>query len=103
MGCHGRRKPPRYPMTRLRLAVLLLVLAGCRLPPDGEALRALPENRVFSYDEIIHRARGQATAAVEGFYVDSWKDLEDAAAALEQTGRVLPRTTNIPASVKDKL
>lgn len=90
-------------MARVRLALCVIVLAGCRLPPDGEALRPLPENRVFSYDELLHRARAQATAAVEAFYVDSWKDLEDAAAALEQNAKFLPRTTNIPASVKDSL
>ncbi len=92
-------------MTRpcLVLCATLLVAAGCRLPPDGEALRALPEHRVFSYDELLYRARAQATAAVEAFYLDSWRDLEDAAAALEQTAHFLPKTTNIPASLKDKL
>jgi hypothetical protein len=77
----------------------LLLSAGCRLPPDGDALRALPENRPYAYDELMQRARAQATAGVEAFYLDSWRDLEDAAAALEQTSRYLPKTTNIPASV----
>ncbi len=42
-------------------------------------------------------------AAVEAFYVDAWADLGDAAAALEQTSRFLPKTTQIPDSLKDKL
>jgi hypothetical protein len=85
------------------LLVLAFLTAGCRLPPDGESLRALPENRLYSYDQLLQRARAQATAAVEAFYVDAWRDLEDAAAALEQTSHFLPRTTNIPASMRDKL
>jgi hypothetical protein len=91
-------------MSRIGPLMLLAVLcAGCRAPADGEALRALPENRTFAYDELIHRLRAQATAGVEAFYVDAWKDLEDSAAAMEQTARFLPRTTNIPASAKDSL
>jgi hypothetical protein len=89
-------------VSRLLCAVTLLAI-GCRLPPEREALRALPESRLFSYDELLHRARAQATAAVEAFYVDGWRDLEDAAAALEQTSRFLPKTSNIPASMQTKL
>jgi hypothetical protein len=90
-------------MSRVALLACVIFTAGCRLPPDGEALRALPENRVYSYDELLARARAQATAAVEAFYIDSWRDLEDSAAALEQTARFLPKTANVPASLQDKL
>lgn len=85
-------------------SVLYLILSGCRLPPEREPLKPLPEDGAqFTYAELLARARLQATAALEAFYIDSWMEVEDAAKALEQTARFLPKTTEQPAALKDTL
>ena len=48
-------------------------------------------------------SRVQASAAVEAFYIDKWDELEDAARALEQSGRFLAKATDVPAKRKDNL
>jgi hypothetical protein len=91
-------------MSRRSVAVLALVLvAGCRVPEHEAIIKPLPEGQSFTYQDLLIRGRAQAMAAVEAFYVDAWPDVEDAAAALEQTARFLPKTTQIPATVKDKV
>jgi hypothetical protein len=90
------------PRTSLLLLAPLL-FAGCYLPDREASLRPLPEGQSFTYQELLTRARNQATAALEAFYIDHWADLEEAASALEQTARFLPKTTAIPAGIKDKL
>src|SRR5205823_8304304 len=83
---------------------VLLAVTGCRLPSERDPLAPLPEGgEAFSYLELLRRARTQASMAVEAFYVDAWTDLDDAARSLEQTARFLPKTTQVPASLKDKL
>jgi hypothetical protein len=91
-------------MSRVLAVLGVAVLAvGCRLP-EREPLRPLPEGGgSFAYLELLVRARGQASAAVEAFYVDAWVDLEQAAVALEQTARFLPKTTEIPVPVRADL
>lgn len=81
-----------------------LAVAACRLPPDRQVLKPLPEEgQVFAYSEILSRARAQATTALEAFYVDNWTDIEAAATGLEQTARFLPRAIEPPADFKGKL
>src|SRR5437870_2534378 len=88
----------------LGLSLCVVGLWGCRLPPEREPLKPLPEEgQVYSYQEILGRARIQATVALESFYVDNWNDLEEAAQGLEQTARFLPKASEPPARHKDKL
>jgi hypothetical protein len=91
-------------MLRARSFLLLIFLvAGCRLA-DREGMNPLPENAPpLSYDEMINRARGQSAAALDAYYIDAWLDLEQAAQRLEQTARLLPKTTNIPEVFKTKV
>ena len=59
-------------MNRIWPWLILAALAGCRLPPETAPLRPLPEDgALFSYHEILSRARAQANAAVEAFYDDA--------------------------------
>jgi hypothetical protein len=84
-------------------ALAFLILAGCRIV-EREGMAPLPENAPpLSYAEMIVRVRGQAGAAQDAFYIDSWLDLEQAAQRLEQTARLLPKATEIPAGLKPKL
>jgi hypothetical protein len=91
-------------MGRAFYASLLLFLIGCQLPPEQLALKPLPEDGPPQpYADLIARARLQATAANEAFYVNRWSDLEDAAKALEQTARFLPKAADLPAKRKDAI
>lgn len=89
--------------TAFRGVLLIVVLAGCRIS-EREGANPLPENAApLPYSEMITRARGQATTALDAFYVDSWLELEQSAQRLEQTARLLPKSTNIPAAFKAKI
>ena len=91
-------------MLRASCCFLLVVLiAGCRLA-DREGMNPLPENAApLAFEEMVNRARGQSSAALDAFYVDAWLDLEQAGQRLEQTARLLPKTTNIPDNMKSKI
>ena len=94
-------------MTRaLAVSFLLLGLVGCQLPPERAALRPLPEDgppQPLPYAELLTRARFQATAATEAFYVNRWADLEDTARGLQQTARYLVKAEDVPPTLKGKL
>jgi hypothetical protein len=82
----------------LVLGTVLLLLAGCQLPPERLAVRLLPEDTPpMTYMELLGRARLQATAGHEAFYINQWSELEDAAKALEQTARFLKKAQEVPA------
>ena len=86
------------------LLLLCLALVGCATTGDRVPLRPLPEDAPpLPYAELLTRARAQAGAANEAFYVDRWDDLQDAARGLEQTARFLPKAIEVPANQKDKL
>ena len=86
-----------------RGTLLLVLLAGCRIS-EREGLNPLPENAApLSYAEMVNRARGQASSALDAFYIDAWLELEQAAQRLEQTARLLPKTTHIPETFKMKV
>ncbi len=86
------------------VGLLLLALFACRLPPDQTPLKPLPEDgQIFTYDEILGRARVQASVALDAFYVDNWPELADAARSLEQTARFLPKTSDPPTRIVSKL
>src|SRR5438094_7766104 len=92
-------------MKRARMTVLFLVtLIGCQLPPERVPLKPLPEDGPPQpYADLVGRARAQATAANEAFYINHWPDLEDAAKGLELTARVLGKAADVPAKHKETL
>jgi hypothetical protein len=92
-------------MNRARItALLFFVLASCQMPPERVPLKPLPEDGPpQSYSDLVNRARVQAMAANEAFYINNWPDLEDAANGLELTARVLAKATDVPAKHKDTL
>lgn len=92
-------------MVRLSIACtsLVLLIAGCR-SIEREGANPLPENAPpLSYHDMLNRARGQAGSALDAFYLDAWLELEQAAQRLEQSARLLPKATNIPEGIKDKV
>ena len=91
-------------MVRTSLCLsFLALLVGCR-GIEREGQNPLPENGPpITYAEMINRARGQAGAALDAFYIDAWLDVEQAGQRLEQSARLLPKTTQVPESLKAKL
>jgi hypothetical protein len=89
----------------LCLCLLSLAVTGCQSPPEQVPLKPLPEdgNLVQPFADLATRARVQASAANEAFFVNRWSDLEDAARGLEQTARFLGRSSDVPARHKDLL
>ena len=88
----------------LRSGVFLLLVVGCQLPPERLPLMPLPEDGPpLSYADTITRARAQAMAGTEAFYVNRWGDLEDAARGLEQTARFLLKAGDVPVRHRDSL
>ena len=59
-------------------SVVFLVI-GCQLPEERAPVKPLPEDikDVPAFAELLTRARRQATAATESFYVNKWTELED--------------------------
>ena len=92
-------------MTRTLLAcALALTASACQAPPERAALRPLPDEPTpLPFAELLTRARAQATGATEAFYVNKWDDVEDAARALEQTARYLPKATEVPEKLRARL
>lgn len=92
-------------MNRLiSLAMLVLVLTGCAVTQEREALELLPADvEPRPYVNLLHRARVQANVATESFYTDDWLELQDAARALEQTARYLPRAMELPGPLQKSL
>lgn len=83
--------------------MLVALLAGCRVV-EREGMLPLPDNGpALTYAEMLNRARNQAGAALDAFYVDAWADLEQAALRLEESAKLLPKTTQIPDAFKTKL
>src|ERR1700733_863289 len=90
-------------MLRVTSCLLLVALIGCRLA-EREGMNPLPDNAPpLSYDEMVTRARGQAASAIDAYYIDAWMDLEQAAQRLEQSARLLPKSTHIPDAFKTKV
>jgi hypothetical protein len=84
--------------------VVLVGIVGCRLPPDREPLRPLPENGArFSYGELLTRLHSQATVAMDAFFVDAWIELDDAALGIDQTARFLAKATDAPEHLRVSL
>jgi hypothetical protein len=88
----------------LLCCALLAGVVGCRLPPDREPFRPLPENGArFSYGELLSRLHSQANAAMDAFFVDAWVELEESAVGIDQTARFLARADDPPERLKTKL
>ena len=88
----------------LAFAFTLITIAGCQLPPEQVALKPLPEDGTpVPYVDLTNRTRAQVDAAREAFYEDRWSSLEDSGRILQQTSRLLIKTTDIPARHKDTL
>jgi hypothetical protein len=88
----------------LSLGFVMVALAGCTVTAERVPPKMLPDSGpALSYAELLIRARLQAGAATDAFYVNRWTDLEDVARGLEQTASFLTRATDVPPRHKDSL
>jgi hypothetical protein len=88
----------------LCLGACILFLAGCQSPAERLPINRLPDDSPpLPFAELLTRARMQASAANEAFYLNRWSDLEDASQGLEQTSRFLTKATEVPEKHKEKL
>lgn len=86
------------------ILVLLLAPAGSCQTPEQLPIAPLPENgQNIPFGDILQRARVQAGAATEAFYLNHWADLETAAAGIDQAARLMARAIDVPARHKDRL
>ncbi|MFO0876351.1 MAG: hypothetical protein U0840_03175 [Gemmataceae bacterium] len=84
----------------------LLTLAACQGGPDQRPapLAPLPEKvQPLPYGRLLERARSQARAANEAFYVDNWNDLEESARGLEQIAQYLVVAEDKPPKHRDTM
>lgn len=85
----------------LTCGAVLVFLVGCRMPPDREPFKPLPEDGAkYSYGELLSRLHSQANAAMDAFFVDAWTDLDEAAQGIDQTARFLAKTNDPPENLK---
>ncbi len=88
----------------LCLALLVALAGGCQLPPEQVPLKPLPEDGLpQAYSDLLSRARIEAAAANDAFYVNNWVSLEDAASGIEKVARYLAKATAIPPRHRDTL
>ena len=92
-------------MTRSLLTGLVLAsLLGCRAAAERAVVQPLPDDTPPQpFIDLLSRARLQAMAANEAFYVDQWSDLDDAARSLEQSARFLHQAKDVPVNRKASL
>lgn len=86
--------------------LIVAILTSCQGGPDQRSapLTPLPEKvQPLPYGRLLERARSQARAANEAFYVDNWTDLEEAARGLEQIAQYLVVAEDRPAKHRDTI
>lgn len=91
-------------MTRTLLFACFVLTLGCT--SSGERVTPRPLNDAgppLPYAELLTRARQQATAATDAFYVNRWGDIEEISQGLEQTARFLAKAVEVPEKQKVNL
>lgn len=88
-------------------AALLLALSACQGGPDARP--AMPPPRLpdkvqqMPYGQLLERSRTLAKSANEAFYIDSWENLEESAAGLEQVALYLVAADDVPRKHADTI
>jgi hypothetical protein len=83
---------------RRSMLIGVLVFGGCQAV-ERAAISPLPEDiGPMPFADLLSRARLQAMAANEAFYVDNWLVLDESARGIEQTARFLKKAKDVPAA-----
>ena len=79
--------------------LLVTLMTSCQSMQESQSLIPLPETTPAQpFSDLVTRARSQALAATECFYLNKWQDLEEIAKVMSQTARFMERATGIPAA-----
>lgn len=88
----------------IALCVVLANLIGCVSSAERVDVPPTPINvQEMTYRDVLTRARLQATAATEAFYLDNWQSLQSTAGSLEETAKQIPQAQNVPADKKEQI
>ncbi len=79
--------------SRLAFLFALCVLAGCQSAEKAALQPISPDAPPLTFGELMMRGKTQITAAHEFYYSDRWKDLEQAATAIKETGTYISKQT----------
>ncbi len=79
------------------LVGLTAFLVGCQTAERISVRPLVDEAAPMAFADVLARARALANQANEQFFLDQWGELEQSARSLEQAGRLLKRSTNVPA------
>jgi hypothetical protein len=84
-------------LTRLTIQAAFALALGCAGPQIEvrPVVPPLPTDRPATLGDLLPRARAQASAATEAFYVDDWSRLEEAARGIEATAAELPKADGL--------
>lgn len=91
---------------RLRILILIGVLLplGCVAPAERRDVPPAPAAaELLTFQQVLTRARLQATGATDAFYLDDWGTLQQAAQSLEQTAELMPRSEGIEEARRQEL
>lgn len=82
-----------------------LFTLGCQSVSEKAAsIQPLAENiPVPPYQDLLSRVRNQSAVATESFFINNWAELEDAAKGLEQTSRLMSKSSDLPESKKESI
>lgn len=70
---------------------VLCCLAGCQSAEKASLTPLAPDAPPLTFAELMSRGKQQLNAAHEFYYTDRWKDLEQAAVAIKETGTSVSR------------
>jgi hypothetical protein len=88
----------------LLTGLVLASLFGCRAAAERAVIQPLPDDAPpQAFIDLLSRARLQAMAANEAFYIDQWNDIDDAARSLDQSARFLHQAKDVPTNRKASL
>jgi len=74
---------------------VLCCLAGCQSAEKASLQPLAPDAPPPTFGELMQRGKAQLSAAHEFYYTDRWKDLEQAAVALKETGTYITKVPQI--------
>jgi hypothetical protein len=82
-------------LRRLLALAVLCFLPGCQSAEKAALTPIPPDAPPPTFAELMVRGKNQINAAHEFYYSDRWKDLEQAAVAIKETGTYLTKLPQV--------
>jgi hypothetical protein len=81
--------------SRILALVVVCFLSGCQSAEKAALTPIPPDAPPPTFAELMARGKNQINAAHEFYYSDRWKDLEQAAVAIKETGTYLTKLPQV--------